>query len=457
MPPTKTPAAPETHAVDTSVSNFEFENEPAPQPEPAEAALLESMPDPVSSGPQPSSAGATKDYPWQPVSKPLAEPMASALRRAAEAAGKPVERAPDAHAKVQEIRSFGESTPWGPGTASAPAPARESSWPSQPTKETQHEGAPLAPAPGKTDGRKTQRAAKKTAPAMAVPAIAAPTFSTLDDESEKASAGGSRKTVFIVVVLIMALAVAGYYGWTKLHLGEFLAPKPPAPAHVPAPPSMPVPQTTTPVPAASAPGTALPDAKETPTPVQPFSLTEAAPTGKTSASKKESEPAPVPAGKPSPATKAPERVIVTSEAPKPAVHKPPEEVVPPTAPPTLGVEGESNSQVLSAIVSAAPTSVPRPSPQMLRVSQGVSQGLLLKRVQPIYPAQAMQMRVQGAVQLQAQISKEGNITEVRVLSGDGILARAAVDAVKQWKYKPYLLNDEPVEIQTQITVNFKLP
>jgi protein TonB len=67
------------------------------------------------------------------------------------------------------------------------------------------------------------------------------------------------------------------------------------------------------------------------------------------------------------------------------------------------------------------------------------------------------MRVEGAVQLQATISKTGEITHVKVLSGDPQLTRAASDAVKQWKYQPYLLNGEPVEIQTQISVNFKLP
>jgi protein TonB len=67
------------------------------------------------------------------------------------------------------------------------------------------------------------------------------------------------------------------------------------------------------------------------------------------------------------------------------------------------------------------------------------------------------MRIEGAVELTTTISKTGEITNVKVLSGDALLAKAAVDAVKQWKYKPYLLNGEPVEIQTQITINFKLP
>jgi periplasmic protein TonB len=69
----------------------------------------------------------------------------------------------------------------------------------------------------------------------------------------------------------------------------------------------------------------------------------------------------------------------------------------------------------------------------------------------------LRLKIEGAVQLLATISKTGSISTVKVLSGDTNLARAAVDAVKQWKYKPYLLDGAPVEIQTQITVNFKLP
>jgi periplasmic protein TonB len=83
--------------------------------------------------------------------------------------------------------------------------------------------------------------------------------------------------------------------------------------------------------------------------------------------------------------------------------------------------------------------------------------LIVKRVPPEYPRSAMAMRIEGAVELAATISKDGDIKDVKVLKGDQQLAHAAVQAVKQWKYKPYLLNGEPVEIQTEITVNFKLP
>ena len=111
---------------------------------------------------------------------------------------------------------------------------------------------------------------------------------------------------------------------------------------------------------------------------------------------------------------------------------------------------------LSDLVSRAETA-PRPVLQTVNVSQGVSQGLLLKKVQPVYPRSALSMHIEGIVELMATISKSGDIATVKVLRGDKQLTQAAVDAVKQWKYKPYRLNGEPVEIQTQVTISFKLP
>ncbi len=96
------------------------------------------------------------------------------------------------------------------------------------------------------------------------------------------------------------------------------------------------------------------------------------------------------------------------------------------------------------------------TPQRVRVSSGVSTGLLIRKVQPTYPPLARQARIQGVVVLQAQISKEGNIQNLQLISGHPMLAPAAIEAVKQWKYKPYLLNGEPVEVDTQVQVNFTL-
>jgi protein TonB len=82
---------------------------------------------------------------------------------------------------------------------------------------------------------------------------------------------------------------------------------------------------------------------------------------------------------------------------------------------------------------------------------------LLKKTAPVYPPNALRLRREGPVQLEATISKTGDISAIKIISGDPLLAHAAADAVKQWKYKPYELNGAPVEIQTPITVNFKLP
>ena len=83
-------------------------------------------------------------------------------------------------------------------------------------------------------------------------------------------------------------------------------------------------------------------------------------------------------------------------------------------------------------------------------------GLLVRKVNPNYPPLARQARIQGQVILRAVISKDGSIENLTLVSGHPMLAPAAIDAVKQWKYKPYLLNGEPVEVDTEVLVNFTL-
>ena len=121
-----------------------------------------------------------------------------------------------------------------------------------------------------------------------------------------------------------------------------------------------------------------------------------------------------------------------------------------------GVPGGAIGGVLGSVIST-PTAVPKvATPTRIRVSQGVSQGLLIHQVKPSYPALARQARIQGTVVLQAVIGKDGNIQNLKVVSGHPMLAPAALEAVKQWKYKPYYLNGEPVEVDTTINVNFTL-
>jgi len=122
-----------------------------------------------------------------------------------------------------------------------------------------------------------------------------------------------------------------------------------------------------------------------------------------------------------------------------------------------GVPGGSMGGVIGSVLSSTPVAVPKiATPQRIRVSSGVSTGMLVRRVQPTYPPLARQARIQGVVVLQAQISKDGSIQNLQLISGHPMLAPAAIEAVKQWKYKPYLLNGEPVEVETQVQVNFTL-
>jgi TonB family protein len=97
-----------------------------------------------------------------------------------------------------------------------------------------------------------------------------------------------------------------------------------------------------------------------------------------------------------------------------------------------------------------------PAINRVRVSQGVSQGLLIYRVQPVYPLEARKEGIQGQVILRAVISKEGRIDNLTLISGPKELAPAAIGAVQQWRYKPYLLMGNPVEVDTEILVNFTL-
>jgi protein TonB len=142
--------------------------------------------------------------------------------------------------------------------------------------------------------------------------------------------------------------------------------------------------------------------------------------------------------------------IEENEAPLPEI--------PSTGPGVPAGTGPSENNPLNSIVNLAPpAAVPRPSSSgPLRVSQGVAQGFLVDQVKPVYPPLARQARVQGAVVLQAVIGKNGSIENLRVISGHPMLVPAAIQAVRQWRYRPYTLNGEPVEVQTEITVNFVL-
>lgn len=99
---------------------------------------------------------------------------------------------------------------------------------------------------------------------------------------------------------------------------------------------------------------------------------------------------------------------------------------------------------------------PKQQTQLLKVSDGVSAGLLITPIRPIYPAIARAARISGKVVVEAIISKTGRIESLHVISGPEMLRSAAIDAIRAARYQPFRLNGEPVEVQTTITVNFTL-
>jgi protein TonB len=111
--------------------------------------------------------------------------------------------------------------------------------------------------------------------------------------------------------------------------------------------------------------------------------------------------------------------------------------------------------VNSTSIAAVPKFTPA-TPQRIRISQGVTKGLLVHRVEPAYPTLAKSARVQGEVVLNAVIDANGQIQNLQLVSGHPMLVPAAIAAVRAWRYKPYLLNGQPVEVETTITVIFSL-
>jgi len=411
-----------------SASLFEVEADLGPKPDSTEAALLESMPDPA-----PASA-TTREYPWQPISKPAAESMATALRRAAEATGRSEVESPvtnktlPAAASIPEPRSYTSSMSSGQAAATAPA-----------------------------------KISPKTEEVAEMRQVDAPAFASLGSTSDEPASSGGKKTILIAAAVVVAVAAGGYVGWTKIHSASavpsaqtFTSPPRTAPVQVPPAAAGPSFQAT----AQSATTTTTPSQQANALPVEMGPDITLSTTDTHPPAAKKSTPiiAPntvvrIPSEEP-----AQTPFVVKNEVSNPAPSTPVQQDATPAPPPaSLNVASNANDQALSGIMSTSGANLPRQPIQAVKVSQGVSQGLLVKSVQPVYPQTARQMRVQGSVELLANIGKDGSITAVKVLSGPQVLSRAAIDAVKQWQYKPYYLDDQPVEIQTQITVNFKLP
>jgi TonB family protein len=281
-----------------------------------------------------------------------------------------------------------------------------------------------------------------------VSAIDAPSFAALGEEESGGS--GGKKKILIAAVAVLALAALGYLGYGKLGKSSTQPVSTPRDSEQSAPAAAPM---SSPV----APSVSTPGRASSSTQGLASKTATAARLDKPSAGVGDSPVtriAAIIAANSEPEMKQPDsapiRVKSTARA---KTHAQAEESAPPL-PSSLAV-ASANDHNLSSLMASASTNVPKPTLATVRISQGVSQGLLIKRVQPKYPPAALAVRAQGAVQIEATINKEGNVTNLKVLSGDPVLARAALEAVRQWRYKPYYLDGAPVEIETQITVNFK--
>jgi protein TonB len=115
----------------------------------------------------------------------------------------------------------------------------------------------------------------------------------------------------------------------------------------------------------------------------------------------------------------------------------------------VGLPGDSLGHAL-------PRLAPPPTIQRTFKTSNMLQGSLIRRVEPVYPPLARNARIQGAVVLEAVIGKDGAMENLRLISGHPMLVPAAIQAVSQWRYRPYILNGDAIEVETQITVNFIL-
>ncbi|HEX9761340.1 MAG TPA: energy transducer TonB [Candidatus Acidoferrales bacterium] len=146
-----------------------------------------------------------------------------------------------------------------------------------------------------------------------------------------------------------------------------------------------------------------------------------------------------------------------------------EEDLPPDVPVSVGVAGGvpggvpggQAGGVIGGIIGGIPGGnlpppPPKEQPQRIRVGGDVQQAQIIHQIRPVYPPLARQARIQGTVRLQAIIAKNGSIIQLEVIQGHPLLVKAATDAVEQWRYRPTLLNNEPVEVVTTIDVVFML-
>ncbi len=493
LPPPSTAALPTPPTMAAGLE-VEADDEPVPALGAAEAALIESMPEPrLASQDKPGATNAPSWFkPPQPrapssAKPPVVEPALESIASATPVNGVFTPELGD----VDSVDASDEVTAPQDILASASRLSRESAAaataPAKQTLETMTESDEMETTPSRSEAVPPPTAKKSGGkPAKKLARTRSTSTLRLDIEGNAEppyQESGNKRNLLMAALLVVCLAAAGYLSWPRLEpvimkLGivqKYLgvqpqaAPRPapaPAPAAVPAPIPGPVPATDSSAPLPGAPAPQPPAASAAPTSQQ-----QATPAESTPAPAQHPQPsAPTPAApKPAQQTAVPETspqaaaphspsvarvrplLMVKSDIKKGAQLR---QAATPAPPAPLEIAATSADKSLAGVVTA-PTTAPRP--QVLHVSQGVSNGLLIRQIQPVYPQLAIQMRVEGAVVLDATITKDGSVSDLKLVKGDPMLVRAAVDAVRRWKYKPYYLNGEPIELQTQITINFKLP
>ncbi len=374
-PPPALAAHAEFSASPVASGAFELQEEEFPELAPADAALLESMPEPMPVKGSFAASGAQTST-WQPLPKPTVEPMGiQTLAGSASAAAPAKIETPSAPDSISD-----ESTP-------------EDQKPPSPAEKPIVSESPVS----RREAFAESTSAEDDAPLFG---------ETLGLGTAPPPETGNRKNFWIAAVLVLASAGAINYGWPQFQpwlMSLPLVHKYFAPQQAPPPVATPAP-----VPAAQPPASALPSSTSTGSEAQPGN----------------------------PQTDA----SATSSSTSPASGN--------QLPAASGKSPDSANSSSAGTDSAQ---------QPLHLDAEAAAGLLREKVDPDYPPAALRQHVEGSVELQANIGKDGSTSNLKVLSGKPLLAKAAAAAVRQWKYQPYELNGQPTEVQTEITVDFKLP
>jgi TonB family protein len=129
---------------------------------------------------------------------------------------------------------------------------------------------------------------------------------------------------------------------------------------------------------------------------------------------------------------------------------------PPNAPDTAAPQDSPSLDAPAAAGGSTPSHENSVPPRKLRVSPGVMDGNLIHRVNPVYPPEARRNHIQGTVLLNARIGRDGRLYDLKAISGPSELVEASIGAVQQWRYRPYMLNGEPVDVETTIKIQFHM-